>query len=958
MNHSQIEAGLGPVDPELAEWVRIQWRSLVDQVTADDLEQLRPCLDTLPRVWAASEFIARTCVTRPWLLNDLMISGDLFNKYPEKELTRRIRAMTAESEAALMQNLRRTRLREALRIAWRDLAGWADLDEVISTMSELANAAAVQAHDYAYQALCERFGIPHGESSDKPVRMTLLALGKLGGGELNFSSDIDLIFAYSESGETDHPKAISNHEFFLKLARQLITILESTTVDGIVFRVDMRLRPNGQSGPLALSFDAMEHYYQTHGRDWERYALIKARVIDGDDEPGRELLARLQPFIYRRYLDYGAFEAVRSMKEMISRQLRRKGVQNNIKLGRGGIREIEFIAQSFQLIRGGREPLLQTNRLVTALEYLARSGTIADSMCTDLIAAYTYLRRLEHRLQMIRDQQTHRLPDRDMDRKRLLLATNHEHWSDLSQKITTTCDSVQGYFEQTFLPVHETGREATDDIGDLWLGLLDSTVAHRALSALGYRETGGVIDELRVLHNSRLYHAHSNIGRERLDLLMPMCIRAAVQSPDPDTTLSRLIQFIEGVGRRSAYLVLLIENPLALSQLIRLIGASAWVSSWIRQHPLLLDELLDPITASMGNSPKYIDDELEPRLAQVEPDDLELQMDILREVRHGQSLRVAAADVSGLIDWVEVGRRLSMIAQTLLSRAVDLCTVGLSATLGRPSADIGAEPATLGVVAYGKLGGLELGYNSDLDIVFLHHGARAGGETVDGARHINNTQYYLRLVQRVVHILTTRTAAGVLYEIDMRLRPSGRAGPMVTTLEGFHNYQRNHAWTWEHQALVRARMIFGPEPLRARFDEIRRDILCQWRDPEKLGREISEMRSKMSAAHDTSDEQQFDLKHGRGGIVDIEFIVQYCVLNWGHAYPDIIIPRNTIESIRALRTAGLMEENSGRTLADAYYRYLAAEHQAKLAEQPARVAATELLEHREHVEMLWQRLFD
>jgi glutamate-ammonia-ligase adenylyltransferase len=492
----------------------------------------------------------------------------------------------------------------------------------------------------------------------------------------------------------------------------------------------------------------------------------------------------------------------------------------------------------------------------------------------------------------------------------------------------------------------------------LWLGLLDSTAAHSALSALGYRETGSVIDELRVLHNSRLYHAHSNIGRERLDLLMPMCIRAAVQSPDPDTTLSRLIQFIEGVGRRSAYLVLLIENPLALSQLIRLIGASAWVSSWIRQHPLLLDELLDPITASMGNSPKYIDDELEPRLAQVEPDDLELQMDILREVRHGQSLRVAAADVSGLIDWVEVGRRLSMIAQTLLSRAVDLCTAGLSATLGRPSADIGAEPATLGVVAYGKLGGLELGYNSDLDIVFLHHGARAGGETVDGARHINNTQYYLRLVQRVVHILTTRTAAGVLYEIDMRLRPSGRAGPMVTTLEGFHNYQRNHAWTWEHQALVRARMIFGPEPLRARFDEIRRDILCQWRDPEQLGREINEMRTKMSAAHDTSDEQQFDLKHGRGGIVDIEFIVQYCVLNWAHAYPDIIIPRNTIESIRALRTAGLMEENSGRTLADAYYRYLAAEHQAKLAEQPARVTASELLEHREHVEMLWQRLFD
>ena len=958
MNHGSIEAGIDALDAELAAWVRIQWRTFADRTRADDLDLPQPCLDTLPVVWAASEFVATTCVNKPALLLDLATSGDLFKPYPEGDLTRRIRSMTHESEAGLMRDLRKIRLREAVRIAWRDLAGWADLAEVMSTMSELADASIMHAHDYTYRDLCGRVGVPHGEFSGKPLRMTILALGKLGGRELNFSSDIDLIFAYAEAGKTEHPKSISNHEFFLKLARQLITILEHATADGFVFRVDMRLRPNGQSGPLALSYDAMEQYYQTHGRDWERYALIKGRVIAGEDEAGNELLTRLQPFVYRRYLDYGAFEAVRSMKALITRELRRKGVQNNIKLGHGGIREIEFIAQSFQLIRGGREPPLQTNRLVPALQYLARSGTIGRSKSEALITAYNYLRGLENRLQMTRDQQTHRLPDGALDRKRLRLAMNMKDWNELARKTTDVCDLVHEHFEQIFAPVMDTVPTGAEEIADLWMGLLDSALAHRALNALGYHETSEIINKIRALHNSRVYHAHSKIGRERLDRLMPMCIREAGQQSDPDATLSRLIQFIEGVGRRSAYLVLLIENPLALSQLIKLIGASAWISSWIGQHPLLLDELLDPISASMGSSGELMDEELEQRLAHTDQDDLEQQMNILREIRHGQNLRVAAADVSGLIDWVEVGSRLSMIAQTLLSRTVGLCTDSLTATFGRPGTENETGPATLGVVAYGKLGSRELGYNSDLDIVFLHHGVRLGGTTAGGARSIDNAHYYLRLVQRVVHLLTTRTEAGILYEIDMRLRPSGRAGPMVTTLDGFYSYQRNHAWTWEHQALARARMIIGPDSLRSRFDEIRREILCQARDPDQLKLEINTMRAKMSAAHDATNELQFDLKHGRGGIVDIEFIVQFCVLNWAHTHPDITVPRNTIESIKALTEAGLLEEDSGQGLAAAYYCYLTAEHQAKLSERPARAAAAELQEHREQVKMLWHRLID
>lgn len=867
-------------------------------------------------------------------------------------------ALQSDSEESLMRDLRRIRSREAVRIAWRNIAGWCDLVEVMTTMSELADACIEKALQHAYRSHCERLGTPLAKTDRNPVGMTVLGLGKLGGRELNFSSDIDLIFAYSEAGETDHPRPISNHEFFLKLARSLIGFLETSTADGYVFRVDMRLRPNGESGPLALSFDATEQYYQTHGRDWERYALIKARVIAGKQEKGKELLTRLQPFVYRRYLDFGAFEAVRSMKDMINRELKRKGVQNNIKLGQGGIREVEFIAQSYQLIRGGREPALQTNQLVPALIYLSRSGVIQKSVCKQLIDAYGFLRNLEHRLQMIRDQQTHRIPDAEIDRKRLLINSDAADWSDLSRQITDKCGLVHKHFDKIFVPIRQVDESEPDEIKDLWLGLLDSAVAHKALTELGYTDTASAINEMRSLRNSRVYYAHSKYGRERLDKLMPLCIREAGQTTDPDETLRRMAKFVEAVGRRSVYLVLLIENPLALSQLTKLIGASLWVSSWIQQHPLLLDELLDPITAEAASSEQSLIEELDRRLEQVKPDDLEQQMDVLREVCHGQNLRVAAADVSNLIDWVEVGRRLSMVAETILSRTVDLCIAGVAKTLGCPSVESGTPPATLGIVAYGKLGSRELGYNSDLDIVFLHQGAQAHGNTHGGERSIGNEQYYFRLVQRIVHILTTRTAAGVLYEVDMRLRPSGRAGPIVTSLEGFHNYQFNHAWTWEHQALVRARMVVGPASLRTRFEDIRRNVLCQERDPRQLRFDINKMRQKMRTAHDQSNGSRFDLKHGNGGIVDIEFIVQYYVLKCAHEHPELVGPRNNIELIGMLNRIGCVDEGDGKVLAEAYYCYLEAEHQSKLAKQAAWVDATEFGQHREHIKVLWKRLFD
>lgn len=945
--------------PELTQYVSRQWRSFLDHHDAPSVDLPPAGLSSLPKVWSASEFVASSCVTDPKLLIDLINSGDLFRRYEENELGNRVTSLRPKSEPELMQALRQSRRREAVRIAWRDIAGWADVEEVMSTMSELADACVEQALNYVYQWQCDRVGTPLAGTDGQEVPMIVLGLGKLGGGELNFSSDIDLIFAYAESGKTSHQtKPISNHEFFLKLARSLIQVLEQQTEDGFVFRVDMRLRPNGHSGPLALSFDAMEQYYQTHGRDWERYALLKARHVAGNRAAGKELLNRLHPFIYRRYLDFGAFEAVRSMKEMINRELRRKGIQNNIKLGQGGIREVEFIAQSFQLIRGGREPALQTNQLIPTLRHLSQSGVLDKCAAIELIDAYKFLRKLEHGLQMIRDQQTHRLPESEIDRKRLLISTELETWPNLCHSVNAICDSVHRHFDQIFVPLAPIEQSVPDECRDLWHGLLDSAVAHKTLADFGYKDTGAMINEIRTLRNSRVYQAHSKSGRERLDRLVPLCLREAGQTADPDATFLRIIQFIEGVGRRSVYLVLLIENPLALSQLVRLIGASPWISSWIGQHPLLLDELLDPITASAGNSLQSITDELEQRLIHVEIDDLEQQMDILREVCHGQNLRVAAADVSNLIDCIEVGKRLSMIAQTALDYAVRLCVTGVHGSLGLPSVNKGDPPATLGVVAYGKLGSMELGYNSDLDIVFLHHGATAGGSTQGGGRSIDNGQYYSRLVQRIVHMLTTRTGAGVLYEIDMRLRPSGRAGPVVTSVDGFYSYQLSHAWTWEHQALVRARMIIGPKSLRQRFENIRREVLCRQRDIEKLRLEIAEMRSKMREAHDQSSNERFDLKHGAGGIIDIEFIVQHSVLKWSYECPELTTPRNNIDIIKMMRHLNLVGEEQGAALADAYYSYLTEEHQCKLAEQPPLVANTEFKAQREQVKMLWSRLFD
>ncbi len=908
-------------------------------------------------VWAGSDFIAKTCVQKPALLIELIESGDLDRAYATGELLQR--ADTEFEHIAdkdtLQRVLRKFRLRESVRIAWRDLAGSASLDEVMALMTELADCCVQRALRHTYRWMCESRGTPRDKSHEHPVPFIVLGLGKLGGGELNFSSDIDLIFAYGSDGDTDAPRPMSNHQFFTKLGRELISVLETRTEDGYVFRVDMRLRPNGRSGPLALSFDATENYYQTHGRGWERYALTKARVVAGERSAGEQLLARLRPFIYRKYLDYGAFESIREMKALIERELERKEIAGNIKLGQGGIREIEFIAQSFQLIRGGREPGLQSNRLFEALDQLAGIGALDAAVVEELKLAYVFLRRLEHRLQMMDDKQTHMLPRGDYEQARLAFVTGSSDWPACEHNIHEVMQSVHTHFRQVFASGGEP-QPALTSMQDIWLATAGEEVALQTLATSGYTDPKSALDLLHAFRHSKAYHAHSHYGRERVDRLMPLLIHQAAATNNPNATLQRLLRLVETIGRRSAYLMLLVENPLALSQLIKLSAASAWISNWISRYPLLLDELLDPIATSSPVTTDGLVAEIRQRLAPI-TDDLESQMEVLREIRQAQTLKVAAADVLKYSNTTDVARQLCTIAETMLDTVVELAETGLRTKYGDPGAGDADRQPEFGIVAYGKLGSLELGYHSDLDLVFLHHGAALNGVTQGGDRSLPNQQYYGRLGQRIVHMLTTRTPSGVIYEIDTRLRPSGRSGPLVTSLDAYRSYQLERAWTWEHQAVVRARMVNGSDELKHRFEAIRFEVLAQARDPAALQRDIREMRQKMVDARDRSDNKAFDLKQGKGGIVDIEFIVQYYVLRWAHTHPDLTVPRNSLEILEALEAAGLISQADHRILADGYRSYLATEHRLKLAEEEPLVSGDELADTRRVVADLWQRIF-
>lgn len=906
-------------------------------------------------LFVGSPFAARWALRNPGELLSLLEGVEAAREVEafRAALRRHLEGVTDEEELGM--RLRRFRNREMVRIALRDQLGLADLEGVLGELSDLAEVCIEEALEHLEGWYRARFGTPRNGAGEAQ-RLVVLGMGKLGARELNFSSDIDLVLAWPEPGRTDGPRPLDNSEFFARLGRGLVKVLDERTAEGFVFRTDLRLRPYGSAGPVAMHFDAMETYYQSQGREWERYAMIKARVVAGDRRAGERLMALLEPFVYRRYLDYGAFESLREMKAMIAREVRRKSEEHNIKTGPGGIREIEFIGQVFQLVRGGREPRLRVRPIQQVLRELERLDLLPSRVVEGLLEAYRFLRRLENRLQEVEDRQTHLLPEDEEERARIAFTMGYGGWGGLEPEIARHRRLVQEQFELVFAaPQAEGGGDmGARGAEAVWRGVVEREEALVWLEAAGFTDPEAALALLERFRASSAVRRMGSRGRERLDTLMPLLLEALRGGEGAVVTLERILRLLEAVARRSVYLSLLVENPMALSQLVRLCAASPWIAGELTAHPLLLDELLDPRTLYNPMEGEALRAELARQMEAIEADDLERLMDQLRLFRHAQVLRVAAADVAGVLSLTSVSDHLTAIAETVLEAALAIAWRHLVERHGEPWCGEGAgrRRAGFAILALGKLGGRELNYGSDLDLVFLHD-SRGSAQQTDGERPVDNAVFFARLGQRLIHILTTRTAAGQLYEVDMRLRPSGNSGLLVSSIEAYEHYQKESAWTWEHQALVRARPVAGDSRLGDEARRVRAEVLARERDLPTLRREVREMRERMRRSLDRSTAERFDLKQGEGGLADIEFLVQYAVLAWSHRHRELLGHTDNIHLLQILARLGRLTDEEAQGLLDALRTYRARIHRCTLQELPALVEAEPFAPERERVRRLW-----
>jgi glutamate-ammonia-ligase adenylyltransferase len=856
----------------------------------------------LPHARACSHYLARLLDSEPilqgWLQTHYRSPCDA--AFIEQCLD----SFPAATEDQLSTALRSLRKSVMLHLIARDLGGLCGLSEVMHAMTALAELCVRRAHHFTMQSLVAQFGQPIGADSGTPQELLVIGMGKLGGGELNVSSDIDLIFTYPEDGETNGARTLSNHEFFSRLGRRLIALINDLTADGFVFRVDMRLRPYGDSGPLAMSFAALEEYLVAQGREWERYAWIKARVISPKDSPRIAELEKLsQPFVFRKYLDFGAFDSMRKLHAQIRAEVARKDKHSNIKLGRGGIREIEFIAQVFQLIRGGRDAKLRIRPTQRVLQQIGLDGELTPAVTERLNQSYIYLRDLEHRLQYLNDQQTQSLPEDEASQAIIAKSMGYDSYTALLAELDPIRDFVSTQFEAVFGDKQENseihGWHEGSDLEEL------STM----LQGLGYSDTNSLADTLHQFRTGTRYRQLPDISRQRLDALIPKFLALCAAEENRDDTLRRSLTLLEAIARRAAYLAFLSEYPKALPRLVRMLSASAWAGDYLTQHPILLDELLD--TRELYDAPDWasLDAQLSARLAE-HTADTEREMDVLRQFQQAQTFHLLAMDLQGVLPLEKLSDHLSDLADMILRHTLQLCW--------RDSRKKHQEHPQFAIIAYGKLGGKELGYASDLDLVFVYDDP-----------HPDAGQIYGRLAQRINTLLSSHTVAGRLYEVDLRLRPNGESGLLVSSIESFNEYQRKHAWVWEHQALTRARFCAGDASVGKSFERIRTEILSLPRELGTLKTAILEMRKKMHDGHPNNTDL-FDIKHDKGGMVDIEFMVQFLVLAYASRYPQLTANRGNLALLGMAAELGLIEKGSGERARDIYRALRLTQHQMRL----------------------------
>jgi glutamate-ammonia-ligase adenylyltransferase len=863
------------------------------------------------------------------------------------------------NEAQAMAKLRRVRHVEMARIAWRDLSGWADLETTLLDLSVLADSSVHAALDFAVAALESRYGRPIDEMG-KPLPLLVLGMGKLGGNELNFSSDIDLVLLHPDGAEATGLTDIDTENYYRKLAQLVIKLLDQVTEEGFVFRVDTRLRPFGSSGPLTVSISALETYLVRHGRDWERYAYLKARLLTGEEYANELFDQILTPFVYRQYVDYGVFDALRQMKALIAQEVVRKNMAENIKLGPGGIREIEFTVQASQLVRGGRDPALQERSLLAVLPRIVHHRQLTEPAATGLADAYRFLRALENRLQAMDDRQIHDLPGDAIMRECLAYAMDEPSWSALSERLATHRRFVEAQFAKVAFDEHEPPGESFGGVDSArswhraWEGCdFDSFLTNAELP-----EAEDIATTLTALRAGPLYQRMDETSRQRLSVVLSRIVPMLREHVRPASTLRRVLPVLQAIGRRSAYLALLNENPMALEQLLALARQSEFLIRQITSYPLLLDELLDARIFETPPTRDELENTLTRNVELVSETDVESLLEAMRLFQRTSVFRIAVADLFGRLPLMKVSDRLTDTAEIVLEFALKTAWDELVDKHGTPMC---GEPTNLteagfAIVGYGKLGGLELGYGSDLDLVFVH-GSQGAHQETNGERPLDNASFFARLAQRLIHFLSIQTRSGRLYEVDIRLRPNGQSGFMVTSMESFKRYQRQEAWVWEHQALLRSRSVAGSEQLRQAFERDRRTVLAGHVNHADLKKEVLRMRNRMRTELSRSKAGQFDFKQDRGGLSDIEFLVDYWVLAHAAETPELVDFPDKVRQLEALELAKLVSAERCQQLATIYLTLRERSHEVALNDAGRVVDISEFKAERLWVGSLWDEVF-
>jgi glutamate-ammonia-ligase adenylyltransferase len=948
------------VTTELDAFCERQLTSLRDAGRLEVFDTAPQRRDELPRVLAASDFVFAALERNADLARWLIDEGALDRALAPDEMAARLRSSVATELdlAQFMTAIRRQREREMVRIAWRDLAGMAGIAETLADTSAFADAAIEIALDYARQELARLYGEPLNEAGESQP-LIVIGMGKLGGGELNFSSDIDLIFVFPDKGATAGPRSIDNEDFFTRLGRLLIRILGERTAEGFVFRVDMRLRPFGDSGPLAVSAAFLDDYLQAHGRDWERYAWIKARALTGVAAYSLIHAESVRPFVYRRYLDFGVFESLREMKALIEKEVARRDMAQHVKLGPGGIREIEFIVQAFQLIRGGQDRRIQSQSLLNVLPQLAGGKLLPSGVARELEAAYFFLRRLENRLQMLADQQTHTVPADPLTRERIAMSMGFRNWETCAAELDLHRARVTRAFQEViFSRTDAASVEApgVNGIVEAWIRGVDAPAFAIALAARGFRDAAPAAALLTEFRGAGALRRLDGPGRARLDNLVPRLVGAiAALAPDVQVdSLRRVLKVLEAIGSRSAYFALLNENAAVRRKLVDLAALGEFLTAQIASHPLLLDELLDESTGGLPLPRAQLVAEVTARLAHRDDEEPERQVEVLRQFQRAAIFRVAMADLTGRIPLMRVSDYLTEIAEIIVEQAMRLAWGQMTAQFGTPMTGVGAarRAVNLCAVGYGKLGGNELGYASDLDLVFLHDSGAEQAET-DAAKPVDNQVFFLRFAQRALHLLTMHSAAGRLYEVDVRLRPSGKGGMLITRIGAFVEYQQSEAWTWEHQALLHARAVAGDPTLRDLFENLRVELLRDHVRRDTLRKEVRDMRLRMRRELSRGRGGKFDIKQDEGGTADIEFLAQYWALLHAKTHPPVVMFADTIRQLESVASADLVPQATVDVLTDAYRRYREESHHRSLEGAEPIVAAEEFAATRAAVTAIW-----